>query len=133
MNKSELVVIRGYRPEDKHFIYASWLRGLYHGATTYSDVKKQVFMENYHKILEFILQRPTTEIKVACLKEDQDVILGYSVLGKDCLHWVFCKKAFRGIGIGRDLVPAHINTVTHMTKTGTSIVKKKGWEFNPFL
>lgn len=133
MNKSELVVIRGYKPEDKSFIFASWLRGLYYGDTFYSDIKKQVFMENYHKIIEFILSRPTTEIKIACMPDSPDTILGYSILGKDCLNWVFVKKAFRGIGIARDLVPPGITTVTHLTKTGTSIVKKKGWEFNPFL
>lgn len=133
MNKSELVSIRGFLPDDKSFIYASWLRGLYYGESIYSEMPKQLFMENYHKVIDLIFKRPNTQIKVACLKEDSNVILGYSVLCDDAVHWVFCKKNWRGIGLAKDLVPSNVNTVTNLTKVGMSLMKKKGMQFNPFI
>lgn len=134
MNKSELVSIRNYEPLDKNFILATFLRGLYHGETWYSEVPKQIFMENYHKIIEFIMTIPTNQIKVACLKDDKDVILGYSIFStqKKAVHWVFIKKSWRGIGIAKDLVPSDTVFYTHFTKVGQIIMKKKNLTLNPF-
>jgi len=135
MNKSDLIVIRDYTPEDKNFVLATWLRGLYYGDSVYSNMKKQTFMENYHTILETVINNSAIQIKVACLKEDSNVILGYAVLANapQTIHWVFVKKFWRNIGLARDLVPKDTNTVTNLTKIGLSILKKKDWAFNPFL
>lgn len=135
MQKNELVTVRGYLPEDKNFILATWLRGLYYGDSVYSNMKKQAFMENYHVVAMSVLNTPQINIRVACLKEDPSVILGYAVLAAtpNALHWVFVKKSWRNIGLAKDLVPKNVNVATHLTKTGLSILKKKDWQFNPFL
>lgn len=133
MTKNELVSIRDMQPEDKNFIYASWLRGLYYGESWFSLIPKNEFMQHYHKVIDFILNKPTVTIKIACLKEDADVILGYAVFEKDKLHWVFVKKNWRTIGIARDLVPSTTKTVTHLTKVGVSILHKHNLSFNPFV
>ena len=135
MNKSDLIAIRSVRPEDMNFIYASWLRGLYYGDSVFSLVPKQIFMSNYHKVLDFLLKSNNTEITVACLKDDPEVILGYAVLSKNprTLHYVFVKKQWRSIGIAKGLIPGDINVATHFTKVGFSIMNKKGWTYNPFI
>ena len=100
-------------------------------------------MEQYHNILEKFLLRPGVNIKVACLKDDPEVILGYSVSRNikngeadiSVVDWVFVKAAWRKIGIGKLLMPTKINAVTHLTKSGRSIVEQKlpNVIFNPFI
>lgn len=135
VNKKDLVGIRPFRLSDRNFVLATFLRGLYYGDSWFSQMNKATFMYEYHKILMHIMSNPNTEITVACLREDPETILAYSLTSKDqtTLHWVFTKKAWRGIGITKDLVPQTVTTVTHLTKTGLSIIhNKKSIEFNPF-
>lgn len=135
MNKNDLITTRDAVFDDYNFIMATWLRGLYYGESWFSLTKKNTFMTNYHKILEFILKKDTTRVKIACLKDDASIILGYAVLTQDnsTLHWVFCKKSWRNIGIAKSLVPAEVKKVTHLTKLGVAILNKHGnVEFDPF-
>lgn len=126
-----LVATRPYRDGDKNFILASWLRGLYYGSEWFREIPKEIFMENYHKVIDHILNR--AQVTVACLKDDEDVILAYSVHGAHKLHWVFCKKAWRGIGISKLLVPVETTTITHLTKVAISYLRKNpNVHFNPF-
>lgn len=126
-----LVATRPYREGDRNFILASWLRGLYYGSEWFREIPKEIFMENYHKVIDHILSR--AQVTVACLKDDEDVILGYSVHGGPKLHWVFCKKAWRGIGISKLLVPVGTTTITHLTKVAVSYLRKNpSVHFNPF-
>lgn len=125
--------IRDYKEADKAFIMATWLRGLYYGDSWFSMIPKRIFMENYKKVLEAILTRST--VKVACLIEDKDEILGYSVLSNDfsIIHWCFVKSLFRGKGIGRSLVPQFPSSVSHLTALGKDLLKKfPDCVFNPF-
>lgn len=133
MNKTDLVEIRDFLPDDTNFIFATFLRGLYYGESWFTLINKNVFMERYHKVAEYLLKKPSITIKIACLKEDQNAILGYAIYENNVLHWVFVKKAWRSIGIAKDLVPSTIKIVTHLTKSGVSILSKKNLEFNPFL
>ena len=138
--ETESILIRDWKPEDKSFILASWLRGLYHGDSWFSLIQpRDAFFRNYHPVLENILANCNTTVKVACLKSDQDIIVGYAVFGfyppnYRCLHWVYVKKAFRAIGVAKTLVPVpEVNTVTHLTRTGVSILyNHPEIQFNPF-
>lgn len=133
IEKSALVAVRNAVPGDKNFIMATWLKGLKHGNDWFNAIDQEVYFNTYNKIIEAILDSPGVQIKVACLKEDPDVILGYSVFAADRLDWVFCKKIWRGIGIARSLVPESIKTVSHLTVVGKSILRKRdGIKFNPF-
>jgi hypothetical protein len=134
MDRNDLVTTRGFLPEDKNFIMATFLRGLYYGESYFSEMPKSIFMEKYHAIAEEAMKSNLLSIKVACLKDDPGVILGYAILNKDAtvLTYVFCKKAWRGIGIAKSLVPSTVTTVTHLTKPGLAIAKRKGLTFNPF-
>lgn len=135
MNRSELIAVRDALPSDRNFILATWLRGIFYGDSWYSEVPKNIFMEQYHKVVEYIISNPKTRVKVACLKEDPEVILGYAVLNQDqtALNFVFVKKSWRTIGIAKQLVPLTVTTVTNLTKVGLSISKRKGLHFNPFI
>lgn len=132
MNRDDLVEIRDARPNDKNFIFATWLRGLRYGNDWFGLIDKDVYYRVYHTVLEKILTSGVS-IKIACLKEDPDVILGYSVYKNTTLHWVFCKKSWRGIKLMTSLLPIEIKAVSHITKVGRTILaKKQGIIFDPF-
>ena len=96
--------IRLAKPEDVNFILATFLRGLYYGESAFSPMPKAVFMANYKPVAQALLVRH--KVHVACLKEDQDVILGYSIVSHDSstVHWVQVKSAWRRKGIAKSLV-----------------------------
>ncbi len=136
--------IRDATPTDKAFILATFLRGVYHGESTeakhgrrfFSLIPKDLFMDNYKLVAESLITNPTTLVKVACLKEDPDVILGYSVLSADftTIHWCHVKKAWRGKGIARSLLPPTPLYVSHLSDLGRILMNKfNNVTFNPFL
>lgn len=133
LNKADLVSTRSANANDKNFIFATWLRGLKYGNDWYNEIDSATYFSVYHQVLEAVLAKPDTKVTVSCLKDDPEVVLGYSVHTSDKLHWIFVKKAWRSIGIAKSLIPANIKTVTHLTTVGKSILKKyPEVKFNPF-
>lgn len=133
IDKKDLITTRDYVPSDKSFILATWLRGLRYGNDWFLAIDSTAYFQTYHRVLEQLLASPNSTIKVACLKDDSDVILGYSVYKKNRLDWLFVKKAWRGIGIAKQLIPQDITVVTHLTTVGRSMLKKSpNIIFNPF-
>ena len=119
---------------DRNFILATFLRGLYYGDSWFSIIPKQVFMENYKKVIIALLK--IRLVKVACLKEDPDVILGYCIMTPDqtTVDWVFVKSAWRKQGIGSHLIPHSVATFTHLSATGKKLIQRyPNSIFNPFL
>jgi hypothetical protein len=128
--------IRDFTPDDTSFICATFLRGIFYGNSFFSDIPKNIFMAHYKKVVQGALNNPNVVIKVACLKEDPNVILGYSIISKDqqAVIWVFVKTAWRQQGIGRSLLPQAPRFVTHLTELGRSLLPKlEGAVFNPFF
>lgn len=133
LNKADLVATRPANANDKNFIFATWLRGLKYGNDWFNEIESTTYFSVYHKVLETILAKPETLVTVSCLRDDPEVVLGYSVHATGRLHWIFVKKAWRSIGIAKSLIPDNIKTVTHLTTVGKSILKKyPEVKFNPF-
>ncbi len=133
MSKSDLVAVRDAVDSDRNFILATWLKGLRYGNDWFEAIDSKIYFDFYHKVIETILARPDAQVRVACLREDPDVILGYSVYAGNRLDWVFCKKEWRSIGIAKSLVPKEITMVSHLTSLGKSILRKHPeLKFNPF-
>lgn len=132
LEKSALVTTRPATPGDVSFIFSTWLKGLKFGNSWYRLIDDKTYYHVYHQVVESILSNPATQVKIACLQDAPDVILGYSVYIGDKLHWVHVKKAWRKIGIAKDLVPGNITTVSHLTDVGKIIFLKKKLTFNPF-
>lgn len=127
--------VRDYKDSDKSFVMATFLRGLYHGDTWFSLIPRNIFMDNYKHVIASLVANPTNTIKVACLREDPDVIIGYSVLGHNfqTVHWVYVKSAWRKRGIAKSLVPQYPTSFTHLSAVGKSLMSKYPTAvFNPF-
>lgn len=73
-------------------------------------------------------------VALAVLTDDTDVVLGWSVYEGSILHFVFVKRDARKQGIGTELIPKNAEVITHLTKSGKAIWKKKHQylKFNPF-
>lgn len=127
--------IRDFKKEDTNFILVSFLRGTYYGNSFFNMIPKDIFMLNYKKVAQFLVSSPTITIKVACLKDDTDTIIGYSILSADflTLHWVYVKHKWRRKGICKNIVPSRPVAVSHLTELGKSLLHKlEGTKFNPF-
>jgi GNAT superfamily N-acetyltransferase len=132
VEKRELFRIRPGLTSDEPYIFTTWLKSLRYTNSWFKLIDQQSYFKTYHQVIERILERPTITVNVACLADDDDVILGYSVLEPQILHWVFVKEPWRRIGIASDLIPKDIHTVTHLTKMGIQL-KPDNVIFNPFL
>lgn len=134
IERSALVGYRGAVPGDLPFVFSTFLKGLRHGNDWFERIDQDAYFKHYHEAIEHILADHRTQVKIACLKDDPEVILGYSISSNTHYHWVFVKKAWRGIGVGRDLMKSTATTVTHLTDVGVSLLKKRpGVKFNPFM
>lgn len=131
--KLSLISFRALNPLDLNFILVSWLRALRFGNDYFRDGDDRKYYEKYQLFIKELLNQKETFVNVACLTEDPDVILGYAVLAPPKLHWVYIKKAWRNLGLAKKLVEQFkIETVTHLTKAGNAIRKKKGLRFDPY-
>ncbi len=130
-----MVEVRNGTTDDINFIYATMLRGLYHGCELYGLIEKEAFYSNYEQVLAKLLLKPVLELKIACLTLEPEVILGYALAEPGVLHFVYIKSPFRGQNIAKQLLAScsEIRFVTHLTKSGNAIRLKKGWVYNPFL
>jgi len=128
--------IRPPKPEDLSFIYSTWLNSFYYDSWTKS-IRKSVYFNNYKKVLDRLLNE--TVISIACLIEDDSVILGYMVSEPEIIHYVYVKEAFRKMGIAKSLAKELFDDekgfeFTHKTRQVLPmIINKKQYVFNPIL
>ncbi len=128
------LLIRDAVADDLNFIYATWLRGLYYASAFYSAIEKDVFFKEYESVIKRILAKEGVVVKVSCLKEAPDVVLGYAIFEPQrALHYVFVKQVWRRQGLAKELVPNDLINVTHLTELGQLIAKKKNLKLNPWL
>jgi GNAT superfamily N-acetyltransferase len=115
-------------------IFSKWLRSLRYGNDYFKLIDPPAYYAAYHRFIQNILNHPDTSVRLAVLSDDADVVLGFSVSRGTILDYVHVHKDQRRQGIGRQLVPKGIDTITHLTRTGLSIwgSKMAGVKFNPF-
>lgn len=118
----------------QNVIFSRWLRALKFGNDYFKLIDSDAYYSGYHKCIELLLAQPSSVVRLAVLSDDQDVVLGWSVVRGDTLDFVHVHKDNRNLGIGSALVPANITTITHLTKAGMAIWNKKlpNVAFNPF-
>lgn len=123
-------VLRPPKASDIAFIYSTWLKNLYFGNSWFRSIERKVYFDKYKLVLDRVLQRST--VLVCCLTDDPDVVLGYVVYEPGILHWIYVKKGFRRLGIGKLLLPQDVEWITHLTKTGRDL-RRPEWKFDPFV
>lgn len=127
-----LIRIRESLITDMDLIYSTWLRPLYYDNDEISEINRNSFMRAMNKRIKYLLDRPSVKVKIACLDDAPDVILGYSVIEWRKLWWIYVKKAWREMGIAKKLVPSHINSCAYLTRLGKTL-KPDAWDVDPYL
>lgn len=132
MTDKPLTAVRDVTASDLPFIYPTWLKGLRYGNSWFEAIDQGVYFAAYKLVIQRLLDTSTT--KVVCMADDPEIILAYAVYSQDqkTLHWAFTKDAWRNFGFQRQIVPATVTSVSHLTEAGNSIRKKHRWTFNPF-
>jgi hypothetical protein len=131
MNLSGIEIsIREPQPADINFLLSTMLKGLFYGSKWFAEIDQEAFFKNYEPFIKTLMIKAT--IKVACLEDDPDVILAWSMYHNDCLDFIFTKKSYRKLGVAKLLYPEGITTVSHITDSGNSIRKQLKLKFNPF-
>lgn len=102
MNAKSVIKVRELRESDLAFIFATWLRQLWFSPSNKTTFGKEEFMRLHHMRIEKVLKEKP--VRVACLLEDEDVIVGYEV--KDSEPFTYMKKAWRGLGVEKLLKEA---------------------------
>ena len=117
-----------------NYILGKWKRSLRHGNEYFRLMENHTYNNIYDRIIGGTAQRAHAEFRLAVLNEDPDVVLGFSLIEKDILHYVFVQSEYRGLGLAKKLVPVPIEKFTHLTKLGMSLWNKKAPSaiFNPF-
>ena len=133
----KILQFRGYQLPDDYqaLIYSRWLRSLRFGNDYYRLIEKDAYYATYHSYIERLLDHPDAVVRLAVLHDDADIVLGFCVSRGSILDYVHVHKDMRRKGIARKLIPACIDTITHLTRTGLSIWGSKffNWQFNPFV
>jgi len=137
MSDKELIEIRNYRKNtDEDFVFSTFLFGVYYGNSWFNRIPKHIFMTNYRSFLTRLLESPSTKVKMACLKEDENILIGYIIENpeQNALHWIYVKKEWRKLGIGKKLLSSNPRFVTHLSSQGENLLEKlEGAVFNPFI
>lgn len=108
-------------PEEyKNVILAPFLNSLRYGNDMFKLIDKESYYSAYSKYINLLLQKPTTRVNFAQLKDD--TVLGWCLYEtSNILHYTWVKKEVRRQGIGRAILPKEFDTITHITNKGLNI------------
>lgn len=118
--------------EDLNFIFATWLKSYRHASSFARKISNDIFYKRHHLVIDLILKREGSRVLVAHPTGEPNVILGYVVSekqpdGADVLHYVYVKKSFRQMGIGKALWGSLLEkpqVFTHFTADTDWIIRK---------
>lgn len=121
-------------------IFSKFKTSLRYGNEWFKAIEHHTYQQVYQKVIENILARPDTIVRIAVLTDDKDVAMGFSISERHILHYVFVKgggptdPGFRRNGIGKSLLPPSFTQISHLTKIGKTIWETKYLDvkFNPF-
>lgn len=126
MTRETVVVIRPFNAkEDEAFVYATWTKNQFYAIKEPVNVSKAVWFSNKCASIKKILE--TGNVYVACLSDDPDFIIGYSVFKDDQPEWIYIKKKYRHHGIEALLLSKNkenANGKTNRSSDQTGITQK---------
>ena len=92
------VTIRSYNPmTDDSYIYSTWSKYAWYSSKDPISISKHQFFKQKNAYIKDILQNGV--VKVACVKDDPYVIMGYIVVHNNKVEWLCVKKDYHNQGI----------------------------------
>jgi GNAT superfamily N-acetyltransferase len=135
------VIARSFQEDDLNFILASWLNCYRFNSPITSRIRSSIYYkEHQEKIIDRLLKKASVGIHIAQLDDDPVTILGYIIVEKPFIHFVYVKKSCRGEGIAKFLLKsagfdiAQPLEFSHYTYEIDSIRNKyPNLYFNPYI
>lgn len=129
MNEAN-IVIRDFNDDtDAGFVYSSWPKGAYYGAYIPITENRDKWFKNFYDYISQMIKHGS--IKMACIADDPNTIIGFIVIYNKVLQWVYVKEMFRKQKIASLLIKNEVIDSVNMhnlTKIGESILTKKNKE-----
>lgn len=128
------VQLRAVKDSDLNLILTSWLKGARYGSWM-REIDQDEYYRLYPQVIKDILRRCGLNVTIACWSDAPDVVLGWVALESEATiaHFAYVKPEYRNKGVfGLMIDQKQITHVTHVTKAGIAISRKKGWKFSPF-
>ena len=123
-------VIRPARDDDHPFIVDSFCMSFRGQARARSF--GQLFLRDYKWFVRALLKR--AEVRVACLPDDPDLILGWAMVhSENVVTYVFTKQDFRHNGIGNALLANELkrSDIVYTHSSHQLLRIPEGWLFAP--
>jgi GNAT superfamily N-acetyltransferase len=122
----ETVVLRKFNPSrDSGLIYDSFPKGVYYSSYLPIKTDKTKWFKDFFIYTKQLLATPDA-ITVACMSDNSDVIIGYSIVVDKALEFVYVKESFRNQGIAKLLLKnQQVELYKNVTKVGNAILTKK--------
>jgi len=97
------VGIRHYNPDiDSGYVYSTWIQYSFYSPKEPVKVSKDQFFKDKARAIKDLLEKAS--VRIACLREDPYIILGYIVYFNHRVEWICIKKDFRSEEIERLLL-----------------------------
>jgi hypothetical protein len=118
-----------------NMLISKYLRALRYGNDFFKRIEPDAYFKIHTAYFNSLMKRPNATIRLAVLTDNEDVVLGWSLMENTILHFVWVGGDYRRLGIATALVQRPVTAITHFTKTALPILKKKLPEviFNPYL
>jgi hypothetical protein len=134
----DLIRIRTMKASDFNFIINSWLKTYKYSGPHVRRMLDSEYYPAYGPVVETLINR--SDVYIACLREDPDVIVGYLAIenkqSHDIIHFALVKELWQKMGVGKYLLtaanPKGLTYFTHWTSPVLSLVNKYNFIFNPF-
>lgn len=94
--------LRSALGSDLNFIFDTFRESMRMDSSLGRSCKASIFKREFNRVIDHLLEKAKTTI--ACMVEDENVILGYLIWEPSIIHYCFVKRAFRGMGIAKELV-----------------------------
>lgn len=122
---NDVVIFREGEGTDIPLIYSTWRNAEWF--STDQSMNSNEFFRKATKNIKEILKK--SKVKIACLKNDRDFILGYSVMNKEKLEFVYVKSDYRKKGIARVLTKGFKTWSEAKTEIGRAIEKRLSFDY----
>ena len=133
-HSGQVVTLRGIKPSDHNYVLATWSKGIL-DEVPFRWMSQGVWRK-HHARLELLVRGSANGV-VAVNKDDEDHIIGYAIYCPQVIHWIYVKKPFRGLGIGRELFSNAVNEgepfkFSHHCKATKALASHYIAEYDPF-
>ena len=131
---SDELGLRPMREADRNYVMSSWSKsyaGSSRDARDYATLAD--FYRDYTPVIRDLLDRST--VTVAALRDNDDIIVGWSAIEGDVLHYVLVKPRWRKLGVARYLLGSFTERAmvySHQTNDSLRCGIPYGWAYRRF-